>query len=252
LKKVEKFGKKFVEILQLKTIKSKTMYWIILILTFGFSWYIGWKLKKKFQEYSEVPLAQGLSGKEVAEKMLRDHGIYDVKVVSVEGTLTDHYNPVDKTVNLSPDVYYGRNISAAAVAAHECGHAVQHAEAYAWLGLRSALVPIQNISAQLMNAIFFILFFGSLFINGLFPLALPIIIGCYFIFTLFAFITLPVEINASRRALAWLYNSGITSNQQQAMAADALKWAARTYVVAALSSLAMLLYYLMLFLGRRD
>ncbi len=228
------------------------MYWIILILTFAFSWYVGWKLKRKFREYSEVPLSQGLSGKEIAEKMLRDHGIYDVKVISVEGELTDHYNPTNKTVNLSPDVYYGRNISAAAVAAHECGHAIQHAEAYAWLGLRTALVPIQNISAQLMNAIFLILFFGSLFIHGLFPLALPIIIFCYLIFTLFAFITLPVEINASRRAVAWLYNSGITSSNQLPLAQDALKWAARTYIVAALSSLAMLLYYLALFLGRRD
>jgi Zn-dependent membrane protease YugP len=228
------------------------MYWIILILTFVFSWYVGWKLKKKFKEYSEIPMAQGLSGKDVAEKMLHDHGIYDVKVTSVEGELTDHYNPMNKTVNLSPDVYYGRNISAAAVAAHECGHAVQHAESYAWLGVRSALVPIQNVSAQIMNAIFMILFFGSLFIHGLFPVALPIIIGCYFIFTLFAFVTLPVEINASRRALAWLENTGIAADNQQEMAKDALKWAARTYVVAALSSLAMLLYYLMIFFGRSN
>ncbi len=228
------------------------MYWLILIITFIFSWYVGWKLKSKFKEYSEIPLGQDMTGKDVAEKMLRDNGIYDVRVISVEGQLTDHYNPVEKTVNLSPDVYYGKNISAAAVAAHECGHAVQHAHSYSWLGLRSKLVPIQNISAQLMNAIFMIMFFGSLFINGIFPLALPIIIGCYFIFTLFAFVTLPVEINASKRALVWLNSSGITSTRNHYMAQDALKWAARTYVVAALSSLAMLLYYIMIFLGRRD
>jgi uncharacterized protein len=228
------------------------MYWIILIISVGFSWYIGWKLKKKFKEYSKEPIGRNLSGKEIAEKMLKDNGIYDVKVISVEGQLTDHYNPVNKTVNLSPDVYNGQNISAAAVAAHECGHAVQHSEAYAWLNLRSTLVPIQNVSSTVMNAIFLLMFFGSFIVNGLFPIALPIIIICYTIFTLFAFITLPVEYNASRRALVWLTNSGLTSDYQHDKAKDALNWAARTYLVAALSSLAMLIYYLMMFMGRRD
>lgn len=228
------------------------MYWIILIVSLAFSWYIGWKLKKKFKEYSEVPIGQNYSGKDIAEKMLRDNGIYDVRVISVEGQLTDHYNPTNKTINLSTDVYHGRNVSAAAVAAHECGHAVQHAQAYAWLNLRSTLVPIQNVSSTVMNAIFLILLFGSFIVNGLFPIALPIIVACYAIFTLFAFITLPVEYNASRRALVWLTNSGITSNIQYDKAKDALNWAARTYLVAALSSLAMLIYYLMQYLGNRD
>jgi Zn-dependent membrane protease YugP len=225
------------------------MFWIILIASIGFSWYIGYKLKKKFKEYSEVSIGQNLSGKEIAEKMLRDHGIYDVKVTSVEGELTDHYNPLDKTVNLSPDVFYGRNVSAAAVAAHECGHAVQHATAYSWLEMRTKLVPIQNASANVMNVIFIAVFIGSFFIKGLFPIALPIIIGCYAIFTAFAFITLPVEIDASKRAMVWLTDSRIAQGEQYDKAQDALKWAARTYLVAALSSLAMLIYYVMQYVG---
>jgi len=232
--------------------KNKTMYWIILILSIGFSWYIGWKLKKRFKEYSEITLAQNLSGKDVAEKMLRDNGITDVKVISVEGELTDHYNPINKTVNLSPDVYYGRNVSAAAVAAHECGHAIQHAHSYAWLTMRSKLVPLQNVSAQVINAVFIIMFIGSFFVHGLFPLALPIIIFCYFIFTVFAFITLPVEMDASRRALVWLSSTNITNDYMHSKAEDALKWAARTYLVAALSSLSMLIYYVMVYLSNRD
>jgi uncharacterized protein len=228
------------------------MYWIILILSIGFSWYIGWKLKKKFKEYAEIPIGQNLSGREIAEKMLRDNGIYDVNVISVEGQLTDHYNPLDKTVNLSPDVFNGRNVSAAAVAAHECGHALQHAEAYALLNLRTKLVPIQNISATVMNTIFYILIFGSFLVNGLFPFALPIIIFCYAIFTVFAFITLPVEINASQRALVWLTKSGLTTNMGYDKAKDALNWAARTYLVAALSSLAMLIYFLLQYAGNRN
>ena len=230
------------------------MYWIILIASIGFSWYIGYKLKKKFKEYSEIPSGQNLSGKEIAEKMLRENGIFDVKVVSVEGELTDHYNPAEKTVNLSPDVYYGRNISAAAVAAHECGHAVQHADAYAWLNLRTTLVPVQNVSAKVMNFIFIAMFFGAFFARGLFPLSimLPIIIGCYAIFTLFAFITLPVEMDASRRALVWLTTTKITYGENYEKAQDALKWASYTYVVAALSSLAMLAYWIMIYMGRRD
>jgi uncharacterized protein len=225
---------------------------VIFAVVMIFSLIISQVLKSKFKKYSKVPMNHGLTGKDVAEKMLRDNGIYDVSVLSVEGQLTDHYNPANKTVNLSRDVYYGNHISSAAVAAHECGHAVQHAEAYAFLKLRTALVPIQNISASVMNVIFMIMFFGSAFIHGMFGFALPVIIVCYGIFTLFAFITLPVEINASQRALVWLNNAGITSYDTYPKAKDALKWAAYTYVVAALGSLAMLLYYVMIYLGRRD
>ena len=179
-------------------------YWIILGVFMLLSWIISSRLKSKFRKYAQVPMNSGITGKDVAEKMLRDNGILDVQVISVEGELTDHYNPMNKTVNLSRDVYYGNHVSAAAVAAHECGHAVQHAQAYAWLNLRTTLVPLQNVSATIMNAIFMVMIFGSVIIHGLFPIALPIIIVCYFIFTVFAFITLPVEINASNRALLWL------------------------------------------------
>lgn len=227
-------------------------YWIILGVFVLLSWIISSRLKSKFRKYSQVPMNYGMTGKDVAEKMLRDNGIYDVQVISVEGELTDHYNPANKTVNLSRDVYYGNHVSAGAVAAHECGHAVQHAQAYAWLNLRTSLVPLQNIGATVMNAIFMILFFGSIFVHGLFPIALPIIIFCYFIFTIFAFITLPVEINASSRALIWLNSAGITSYETHPKAQDALRWAAYTYVVAALGSLAMLMYWIMVYLGNRD
>jgi Zn-dependent membrane protease YugP len=194
---------------------------------------------------------KGITGKEVAEKMLRENGISDVKVVSIEGQLTDHYNPETMTVNLSRDVYYGNHVAAGAVAAHECGHAVQHAQAYAWLGLRTKLAPIQAISGTIMNAIFYIMFFGSMFIHNLFPFMLPVIILCYGMFTLFAFITLPVEINASSRALVWLNSAGITSYDSHPKAVSALRWAAYTYVVAALGSLAMLVYFIMLYLRER-
>ncbi len=218
------------------------------------SWIVSSQLKSRFRRYSEIPVNYGMSGRDVAEKMLHENGIDDVKVISVQGQLTDHYNPLDKTVNLSADVYSGRSVAAAAVAAHECGHAIQHAQAYAPLKMRSAMVPIQNVSAKVMNIIFIGLFFGSFLFQGLLPLnlALMIIIACYAVFTLFAFITLPVEINASQRALAWLSNSNVTGQGSYPQAKDALKWAAYTYVVAALSSLAMLLYYLFLLLGRRD
>lgn len=209
-------------------------YFIILGVFMLMSWIISSTLKSKFRKYSKLPMNQGLTGKDVAEKMLRDNGIYDVQVISVEGDLSDHYNPMNKTVNLSRDVYYGNHIAAGAVAAHECGHAVQHAQAYSWLNLRTTLVPLQNVSAQIMNVIFMLMFFGSLFITGIYPIALPIIIVCYFIFTLFAFITLPVEINASSRALIWLNSAGITSYETHPKAQDALRWAAYTYVVAAL------------------
>lgn len=227
-------------------------YFIILGVFVLLSWIVSATLKSKFKKYSKLPMNYGLTGKDVAEKMLRDNGINDVQVVSVEGALSDHYNPANKTVNLSRDVYYGNHIAAGAVAAHECGHAVQHAQAYAWLNLRTSLVPLQNVSAQVMNILFMIMVFGSFIVHGLFPIALPIIIVCYFIFTIFAFITLPVEINASSRALIWLNSAGITSYETHPKAENALRWAAYTYVVAALGSLAMLMYYIMIYLGQRD
>jgi len=226
-------------------------YIIILIVFVLLSWIISYQLKSKFKKYSLIPMNKGITGKEVAEKMLRENGISDVKVVSIEGQLTDHYNPETFTVNLSRDVYYGNHVAAGAVAANECGHAVQHAQAYVWLGLRTKLVPIQNVSATIMNAIFYIMFFGSMFVHGLFPFMLPVIILCYGMFTLFAFITLPVEINASSRALVWLNSAGITNYESHPKAVSALRWAAYTYVVAALGSLAMLVYFIMLYLRER-
>jgi uncharacterized protein len=185
---------------------------------------------------------------------LKDNGIYDVKVISVDGQLTDHYNPADKTVNLSHDVYNGRNAAAVAVAAHECGHAVQHATAYSMLSLRSALVPVQNVSATILNTVMMILIFGGIFLGGgsaMGPILL-IIIGCNLVLTLFALITLPVEFDASRRALAWIDQKSVANSQEHAMAKDALWWAAMTYVIVAIGSLAQLLYYISVFLGRRD
>lgn len=218
------------------------------------SWIVSSRLKSRFQKYSQVPLAGGLSGREVAEQMLYSNGIRNVRVISVEGQLTDHYNPADRTVNLSHDVFYGRSVAAAAVAAHETGHAIQHYQSYAFLELRSALVPLQNVSAKVLNVIFIAMFAGAFLLPGLMPmkLALQIIIAAYAIFTLFAFVTLPVEIDASRRALAWLSTSGVTSGASQEQAKDALKWAAYTYVVAALSALATLVYYIMIYTSRRD
>ncbi|CAD5246534.1 conserved membrane hypothetical protein [Imperialibacter sp. EC-SDR9] len=213
------------------------------------SWSVSNKLKNKFKKYSQVGLASNLSGREIAEKMLADHGIYDVKVVSVEGQLTDHYNPANKTVNLSPEVYHGRSAAAAAVAAHECGHAVQHATAYSFLEFRSAMVPVQNVTARVMNIIFMAMLFGSFFLQGFMQTGLLIIIGCYFVFTLFAFVTLPVEFDASSRALAWIDRKGIVTSKEHEMAKDALKWAAMTYVVAALSALVTLFYFILSYLG---
>jgi Zn-dependent membrane protease YugP len=212
------------------------------------------KLKSKFREYSQIRLNQNLTGAEIARLMLADNGIHDVQVISVEGQLTDHYNPVNKTVNLSPDVYHGRSAAAAAVAAHECGHAVQHATAYSMLEFRSAMVPIQNISSKVINIIFFMMMFGAFAVKGLFSFdtALLVIIGCYTVFALFALITLPVEFDASRRALAWIEARGIVTPREHEMAKDALKWAAMTYVVAAIAALASLMYWVMVFLGRRD
>ena len=226
----------------------------ILVIFMILSWIVSAQLKSRFRRYSQIPVNYGMTGKDVAEKMLHENGINDVTVTSVEGQLTDHYNPEDKTVNLSRDVYYGNNVSAAAVAAHECGHAVQHAQAYAPLKLRSALVPVQNVSAKVMNIIFIAMFFGAFAFQRIFSfdIALTVIIACYAVFTIFALVTLPVEINASQRALAWLSNSNVTGYDSYPQAKDALKWAAYTYVVAALSSLAMLLYFLFMLLGRRD
>jgi|SRR5690606_27941253 Zn-dependent membrane protease YugP len=212
------------------------------------------RLKSKFRKYSAIRLSRDLSGAEIARLMLADNGIHDVQVLSVEGELTDHYNPTNKTVNLSPEVYHGRSAAAAAVAAHECGHAVQHATAYSMLQFRSAMVPIQNVSGKIMNMIFWAMILGGSFMQNILPwnTALLIIIACYGVFTLFAFVTLPVEFDASRRALAWIENRGIVNRQEHDMAKDALKWAAMTYVVAAIGALTTLLYYVMMFLGSRD
>lgn len=217
-------------------------------------WMVSSRLKGKFHKYSQVQLKQNLTGADVARLMLADSGITDVKVISVEGQLTDHYNPANKTVNLSADVYNGRNAAATAVASHECGHAVQHARAYSMLELRSAMVPIQNISAKIINFIFLAMMFGAYALGGIFSFdtALIVIIACYGVFALFALVTLPVEFDASKRALAWIESRGIVTSQEHEMAKDALKWAAMTYVVAAIGAVTMLLYYVMIFLGRRD
>jgi uncharacterized protein len=222
--------------------------WIIFIGFMILSWGVSLTLKSKFKKYSKIPLDNGMSGKDVAEKMLRDNGIYDVKVQSVEGQLTDHYNPADKTINLSREVFEGRSISSAAVAAHETGHAVQHANAYAWLGFRSSLVPAVSFASKYVQWILLI----GIFVVQRFPAVLLLGIILFAFTTIFSFITLPVEVNASKRALAWLSNSGITTYENYDKAQDALKWAAYTYVVAALGSLATLLYYVAIFAGARD
>jgi hypothetical protein len=211
------------------------------------SWAISNQLKSKFAKYSEIPLSGGLSGSEIANKMLYDAGINNVKVISVDGQLTDHYNPTDRTVNLSHDVFYGRSVAAAAVAAHECGHAVQHAKSYAWLRMRSQLVPLVSATSRYMQ---WILLAGIVLIN-VSPLPLGIGIALFSLTTLFSFITLPVEFDASSRALKWLETARITNPSNHAYAKDALKWAAMTYVVAALGSLATLVYYLMIFMGNQ-
>jgi Zn-dependent membrane protease YugP len=224
------------------------MIWIIFIGFALISWLISYQLKSRFKEYAQIPTANGMSGKEVVEKMLRDHNIYGVRIESVEGQLTDHYNPTDKTINLSEDVYFGKHVAAAAVAAHETGHAVQHAQAYAWLGLRSSLVPVVSFSSKYIQ---WILLAGILMVNS-FPSLLLFGIFLFALTTLFSFITLPVEINASSRALIWLKTSGITTIKTHEKAEDALRWAGYTYVVAALSALATLLYYISIYMGRRN
>jgi Zn-dependent membrane protease YugP len=222
--------------------------WILFIGFMVLSLIVSQTLQYKFRKYSKVPLDNGMSGKDVAESMLKANGIYDVKVESVPGQLTDHYNPANKTVNLSPEVYNGRSITAAAVAAHECGHALQHASAYAWLGFRSSLVPVVSFASKWVT---WVILAGILLIQT-FPAILLMGIILFAMTTIFSFITLPVEINASQRALAWLSTTGITSYQNHGMAKDSLKWAAYTYVIAALGSLATLLYYIMIYMGSRD
>jgi hypothetical protein len=228
-------------------IKTKIMYLILAGLIMLFSWLVSSRLKSKFELYSKLQLQNGMSGREIAEKMLADHGIKDVRVISVEGQLTDHYNPADKTVNLSEAVYNETNAAAAAVAAHECGHAVQHATAYSWLELRSQLVPVVNIASSYMQ---WILIAGILMVRT-FPQLLLVGIVIFAATTLFSIITLPVEYDASNRALAWLENKNMLTQQEQAGAKDALKWAARTYVVATIGSIATLLYYISIFNSRR-
>lgn len=222
---------------------TMTLYWIIFIAIALASWLVSYSLKSKFERYSKEALP--MSGRDVAAKMLRDHGITDVQITHIDGQLTDHYNPATKTVNLSKDVYYGTNVAAAAVAAHECGHAVQHATAYAPLKLRSALVPVVSFASNWMT---WVLLAGMLLIET-FPQILLAGICLFALTTLFSFITLPVEVNASQRAVNWLQESGITDRETTEMASDALHSAAYTYVVAALSSLATLIYYILIFLG---
>ena len=224
------------------------LIWIIFIGIALLSYIVQANLNSKFKKYSEIPVGGGMTGRDVAEKMLRDNGIYDVKVTCVEGHLTDHYNPADHTVNLSRDVYSSCSVAAAAVAAHECGHAVQHAKAYGPLKMRSALVPAVSFASKYVS---WILLIGILCIES-FPGVLLFGIALFALSTLFSFITLPVEINASKRALVWLDHSGITSSYNQRDAESALRSAAYTYVVAALSSLATLIYYVMIYMGRRD
>ena len=222
---------------------TMTIYWIIFIAIALASWLVSYSLKRKFEQYSKEALP--MNGRDVAAKMLRDHGITDVQITHIDGQLTDHYNPATKTVNLSRDVYYGTNVAAAAVAAHECGHAVQHATAYAPLKMRSALVPVVSFASNWMT---WILLAGMLMIET-FPQILLAGICLFALTTLFSFITLPVEINASQRAVNWLQESGLTDRETTEMASDALHSAAYTYVVAALSSLATLVYYILIFLG---
>lgn len=222
--------------------------WVIFIGVAILSYLVQANLKNKFERYSQMPLTNGMTGRDVAEKMLRDNGIYDVRVISTPGMLTDHYNPANKTVNLSEDVYGTCSVAAAAVAAHECGHAVQHARAYAPLQMRSALVPVVQFSSSIVQ---WVLLGGILLLNS-FPQLLLIGICLFAMTTLFSFITLPVEIDASRRALVWLNSAGVTNAFNHNQAKDALKSAAYTYVVAALGSLATLVYYIMIFTNRRE
>lgn len=222
--------------------------WIVSLIFVGISLLVSMQLKSKFARYSRTLLSSGLSGREVAERMLRENGIYDVTVKASNGFLTDHYNPMNKTVNLSPEVYNGVSVAAAAVAAHECGHAVQHATAYSWLMLRSRLVPVVQFSSSLVQ---WILIGGILLIN-VFPGLLLAGIVLFALTTIFSVITLPVEFDASRRALAWLQHTNVTNPREYPEAKDALKWAALTYVVAAVASVVTLLQYILIYMGARD
>ncbi|MEY2925477.1 MAG: hypothetical protein RLZZ337_2027 [Bacteroidota bacterium] len=219
----------------------------LMVAVMGLSMFVQFRLKSKFKKYSETPISSNLSGKEIAEKMLSDNGIYDVKVISVNGQLTDHYNPVNKTVNLSESVYSRRNAAAAAVAAHECGHAVQHAKAYSWLTMRSKLVPVVSVSSRWMQ---WVILGGILLLPTLGPGLLAVGVGLFALTTLFSFITLPVEFDASKRALQWIEDKNMASSSELEDSRDALKWAAMTYVVAAIGSLATLLYYVSYLTGR--
>lgn len=224
----------------------------ILIVSFifiGISMLVSAILKGRMNKYGKIPLQAGLTGKDVAEKMLRENGIFDVKVISVEGFLTDHYNPINRTVNLSAEVYNNYSISAAAIAAHECGHAVQHATAYSWLQLRSKLVPVVQFSSTIVN---WLLLIGVIMAASGNTTMLLVAIGLFAVTVVFSLITLPVEFDASKRALAWLNNTNITNNQEYPKAKDALKWAAMTYVVAALAAVATLVQYILIYMGSRD
>ena len=222
---------------------------IVSLVFLGISMLVSLVLKSKFKKYTKVPLSNGLTGREIAEKMLRDNGIYDVKVTSAEGFLSDHYNPLNKTVNLSPDVYNGISVAAAAVAAHECGHAVQHATAYAPLTLRSKLVPAVQFSSNIVNLILLV---GVVMAYSGNPTVLLVGIILMALTVIFTLVTLPVEFDASKRALAWLDRTTVTNRTEYPMAKDALKWAATTYVVAALAAVVTLIQYILLFLGSRD
>ncbi|WPQ64352.1 zinc metallopeptidase [Chitinophaga sancti] len=221
---------------------------IVSLIFVGISMLVSYRLQGKFRQYSGIPTSSGLTGKQIAQKMLNENGIYDVQVISVDGFLTDHYDPTNKTVNLSPEVYSGANVAAAAVAAHECGHAIQHKDAYAWLGLRSRLVPMVQFSSQWLQ---FVLMIGVI---TLYWTSAPLLIGIilFALTTLFSLVTLPVEFDASRRALIWLDNTNVMRPQEHYKAKDALWWAAMTYVVSAVASVVMLVQYIFLFLGARD
>lgn len=222
--------------------------YVIGIVAMLISWLVGQQLRSRFTKYSKTPLSNGMSGAEIAQHMLNDHGIHDVKVISVPGQLTDHYNPVNKTVNLSEPVYHARNAAAAAVSAHEVGHAVQHATAYKWLTMRSKMVPFVSFASQWVQ---WVLLGGILLVNSFGTGLLLFGIVLFSLTTLFSVVTLPVEYDASDRALAWMKQRGIVNPGEYAMSADALKWAARTYLVAAIASIGTLLYYVMVYMNRR-
>ena len=228
------------------------MFILILLVFMGLGFAVQARLKNRFKKYSQELLHGGMTGAEVARAMLDHYGLSSVSITAVPGKLTDHYNPATKTVNLSPEVYEGRSVASAAIAAHECGHAVQRASAYAWLTMRTKMVPVVNASGQIMNIVFFASLFGMSLLGLGYDGILLLLIGAQAIIAGFAVVTLPVEYDASRRALVWLKGAGITNPHNHGMAEDALKWAARTYLVAAAAAVTQLLYYVMLYMGRRD